>query len=246
MSYKNILIALCIFSGTLFPLHHSAASTYNSNTLTEKDRIVLILQLIEQVKKLQAQLKIALQNEQKNRTPITAADYTTGNPTARIQILTFSDFDCPFCKMFHTTLATLVAENPNVSVTYRHFPLEQLHPNAKTLAIAAECAGQIKGDVGFWQVVNAMFDSRSEYEKTDLDRIPSFITDSGISTSAFETCTKGTTAEGAVEADIADGTTRGVQGTPQSYVYKDGKLVEEISGAQPLETVLGLVTDLLK
>ena len=69
--------------------------------------------------------------------PIDEKDHIRGNPNAPIVILEYSDYDCPFCKAFHETMVKVMnAYGPGgkVAWVYRHFPLQQLHPNAPALA----------------------------------------------------------------------------------------------------------------
>lgn len=148
--------------------------------------------------------------------------------------------------MFNSTLQKILKDNPSISITYRHFPIEQLHPNAKPLAIAAECAGMIGGDTAFFSVIDSMFNSRSIEERTNMSKISSFITKAGVAKTAFNKCNKGKVAKEAVEADYADRIARDVQGTPQSFVFIDGKLVGSIDGSQPIDVVQNLISDLLK
>ena len=80
-------------------------------------------------------------NEQEPTTgpirPIDEDDHIRGNPNAPIVIVEYSDFDCPFCKNFHSTMNQVMSSygaEGNVAWVYRHFPLEQLHPSAPLIA----------------------------------------------------------------------------------------------------------------
>jgi len=87
-------------------------------------------------------------------------DHTNGNADARIQIVEYSDFDCPFCGRFHETMNQVMAkygESGDVAWTYRHFPLEQIHPQAKAKAVASECVADLGGNDKFWEFSNIMF-----------------------------------------------------------------------------------------
>lgn len=71
-----------------------------------------------------------------------AAGQRMGPAGAPVQIVEFSDFQCPFCATFAQTLRALRAKYPDrVAVLYRHYPIQELHPHARTAALAAECAG---------------------------------------------------------------------------------------------------------
>ncbi len=82
-------------------------------------------------------------------------DHILGNPDAPIKIIEYSDFECPYCKIFHATLNKIVAEsNGNVSWVYRHWPL---HQNSFEKVVAAECVAQIKGNEAYWQYSELLF-----------------------------------------------------------------------------------------
>lgn len=241
---KKLLVAGFFLLALIIPnVSVVSAATPDYSGISPEVRVSLLLKLIEQLTQLQARLK-ALQEQQIPSVPtvqgpvaVTAADYTRGSVDAPIKIVTFTDLDCPFCKMFHSTLATILETHTDVSVTYRHFPLVELHPNAKDLAIAAECAGQIGGDKAFWSFVDSVFASREVNEKTDMSKLSSFAAMARVPVAAFASCRTGATARLAVEADMADGEKSEVQGTPQSFILRGGKPNVLISGAQPLGSV---------
>lgn len=89
--------------------------------------------------------------------PVTVNDHIKGNQDAKVVIVEYSDFDCPFCARYHTTMNAIVKKYPatDVAWVYRHFPLEQLHPNAKSVAIAAECVAKLEGNKGFWKFADS-------------------------------------------------------------------------------------------
>lgn len=63
-----------------------------------------------------------------------------GSSTAALQIVEFGDFECPFCRVFHENVETLIDENPDdVSLRYYHYPL-RIHRFAEAAAWASECA----------------------------------------------------------------------------------------------------------
>ena len=74
---------------------------------------------------------------------LASAGQRLGPAEAPVQIVEFSDFQCPFCATFRGTLAKLRAKYPTrVSVLYRHYPIDALHPHARTAALASECAAE--------------------------------------------------------------------------------------------------------
>jgi len=62
-------------------------------------------------------------------------------------IIVYSDFECPFCSQFHTTVKEVVdASNGELMWVYRNFPLKEIHPDATKKAIAAECVAKVAGE----------------------------------------------------------------------------------------------------
>lgn len=90
-------------------------------------------------------------------TPVTEDDHLRGDIDAEIMIIEYSDFDCPFCKRFHETMLSVIEKYPanEVAWVYRHFPLEQLHPNAPAVALASECVADLGSDAAFWKFADA-------------------------------------------------------------------------------------------
>ncbi len=87
-------------------------------------------------------------------TDVPPVDFDTdryqGSKSARLALIEYSDYQCPFCQRVHPTLKQMMKEYDGKIVwVYRHFPLG-FHPNAVPLATAAECAGEIGGNDAFW------------------------------------------------------------------------------------------------
>jgi protein-disulfide isomerase len=79
----------------------------------------------------------------RNRDQLAAAGRRMGPANAPVLIVEFSDFQCPFCASFAQTLRKVRAKHPDrVAVLYRHYPIDEIHPHARTAALAAECAGE--------------------------------------------------------------------------------------------------------
>lgn len=91
--------------------------------------------------------------------PITDADHIKGPRNAAVTVIEYSDFDCPFCSRFHATMDQVASANDDVAWVYRHFPLAQLHPNARSIAIASECVAELGGNEAFWTFADGYFAS---------------------------------------------------------------------------------------
>ena len=100
---------------------------------------------------------------------VTDADHIRGDNNAKITIVEYSDYDCPFCHRFHATMQQVMDEyQGQVRWVYRDFPLPQLHPNAPKLAEAAECVASQGGEDAFWSFADAYFSAKSEGKNVTL------------------------------------------------------------------------------
>jgi protein-disulfide isomerase len=92
-----------------------------------------------------------------------------GAPTARVAIIEFSDYECPFCARHAlNTLPELAKEyidTGKIRYVFRNLPLESIHPNAMRAAVAAECAGE-QGK--YWQLHDRMFANQRALDATSL------------------------------------------------------------------------------
>ena len=87
--------------------------------------------------------------------PITKNDHIYGNSKAPVVIVEYSDFECPYCKAFHSTLKKIIDEsNGDIAWVYRHFPL---HTHSFEELAAAECVAKLKGNDAFWKYGDLLF-----------------------------------------------------------------------------------------
>lgn len=179
--------------------------------------------------------------------PVTEADHIRGNPNAPIVMVEYSDYDCPFCKNFHATMNRIMDEygvDGRVAWVYRQFPLSQLHPNAPRIAEASECVAELGGNDAFWKFSDLVFGERGTNEPTDLTRLPAFAVSAGVDERGFETCLESGRYRDQINQDVAEAINAGGQGTPHTVVMV-GDQQGVINGAQPYETVRGIVEQLL-
>lgn len=78
-------------------------------------------------------------------------DHIRGSKAAKIAIIEYSDYECPFCHAVHPTYQKLMSQyDGKVMWVYRHFPLS-FHPEAMPLAVGAECANKLGGNDAYWE-----------------------------------------------------------------------------------------------
>ena len=92
-----------------------------------------------------------------NIAAVTATDHIVGSRSAALVIVEYSDTECPFCKVFHSTMKEVVSTyGGEVAWVYRHFPIAQLHAKAAKEAEATECANELGGNQAFWKYIDKL------------------------------------------------------------------------------------------
>lgn len=167
-----------------------------------------------------------------------AGSHIIGDPKAPIVVREFSDFQCPYCRQFSAqTLPTLLAKLPkDVRLEYHHFPLEQIHPDARPAAEAAECAGR-QGK--FFPFHDALFASSAWIGTGDTPgALAKVAAQVGLNQSAYAACMAARQGKAAVDAGLREGERVGVNGTPTLYV--NGYLVPDPYDPQDILRLIDL------
>ena len=179
--------------------------------------------------------------------PVTEDDHIRGNPNARVMVVEYSDFDCPFCKVFHETMQAIMDEfgaSGDVAWVYRHFPLASLHPSAPHIAEASECVASLGGDEAFWTFSDLVFGERGQNELTNITRLDEFAETAGVDVATFNSCLTANEKRAEVEEDFDNAVAIGARGTPYSVIlFGDQQLV--INGAQPYNIVREMISGIL-
>jgi|TARA_B100001971_G_scaffold203573_1_gene218640 protein-disulfide isomerase len=174
--------------------------------------------------------------EAKAEITVTKENNVQGNFESPVTIIEFSDFQCPFCQSFHPTLQKILAEFPNqVRWVYRHFPLDQIHPQARPAAEASECAAE-QGK--FWEFADGLFENQSRLGESFYKELASQL---GLNSNQFESCISSRKYKDKVESDYQEGIKIGVRGTPGSFI--NGEPVP--GGAVPYNTLKAAVERVL-
>ncbi len=156
-------------------------------------------------------------------------DHIRGNKNAKVTLIEYSDFECPFCKTYIPSVEQALKDFPkDVRLVYRHYPLS-FHQNAQKQAEASECVAKLGGDVAFWKFHDIIFtETTSNGTGFALDKLGPAAARAGVNQAAFQKCLDSGEMAAKVAADQASGNDAGVQGTPTTFV--NGK---EVSGAVP-------------
>lgn len=170
------------------------------------------------------------------------ADHIKGAKNAKVTLIEYSDFECPFCKRHYSTIEDILKAYPNdVRLVYRHYPLS-FHQNAMKEAEASECAAELGGNDGFWKMYDKIFtETQAGGTGLALERLPGIAKEIGLDEKKFSDCLNSGKYQDKINQELAEGAAAGVQGTPGTFV--NGTLVE---GAQPLATFKAAIDAILK
>ncbi|NQW02964.1 MAG: thioredoxin domain-containing protein [Acidobacteria bacterium] len=169
-----------------------------------------------------------------------------GNLNAKVAVIEFSDFQCPFCASFaQATFPALESQyvaTGKVLWAFKHLPLDQIHPSARRAAEAAECGGQ---EGKFWEMHDQLFLNPRRLEPADLSRYASTV---GLNAEQFDRCIAGE-ASAAVMADVVEATRLRLSGTPAFFLgtVESGRVTvtEMLSGAKSLQAFQSVIDGLL-
>lgn len=159
-----------------------------------------------------------------------------GNKDAKVTLIEFTDYQCPFCSRYtKDTFPEIDKEyikSGKIRYVLREFPLESIHPLAFKAAEAAHCAGE-QGK--YWEIHDRFFADQKSIGAKDL---PTHAQALGLDVSKFQACLDSGRHAKTVRKDMADGQLAGATGTPTFFVgitQPNGsvKVVNTLKGAQP-------------
>ena len=159
------------------------------------------------------------------RLPVNLEDVRRRGPAeARVTVVEYSDFQCPYCKRMQPVMRELMAKyEGDLSWVFKDLPLTRIHSGAVYAAEAARCAGE-QGK--FWEYRDALFEAPRVTDEVHPEIVESLELDQ----ESFEECASSGRHRGAVEADSREAQKLGIRGTPAFII--NGIL---LSGARPME-----------
>lgn len=172
-----------------------------------------------------------------------------GAPNARVAVIEFSDYECPFCSRHAlNTLPQLAKEyidTGKVRYVFRNLPLESIHPNAMRAAAAAECAGE-QGK--YWQLHDRMF---ANQRALDLTSLVNHAKAEGLDATRFQLCVMSDKYAGKIRADQAEAGRVDATSTPSFFIAvlapgdSKARAVRMIRGAHPYPTFKAAIDSVL-
>ena len=141
-----------------------------------------------------------------------------GDLKAPVTLVEFSDFECPVCRSLHDVLRGMLPNYPQVRVVFKDFPIESLHPWARTAALAGHCAYE-QDPKAFWKVYDTIYDQQELISASNAwTKMTDFAGQAGLNADAFRTCMASPQAGTAIEASKANGQQLEVSSTPTVFV----------------------------
>ncbi|MBI2579631.1 MAG: DsbA family protein [Candidatus Aenigmarchaeota archaeon] len=152
-----------------------------------------------------------------------------GDSNAKVTIIEYSDYECPFCGRFYTQTEGLLRseyiDTGKAKLVYKDFPLSSIHPTAQKAAEAARCAGE-QGK--YWEMHDLLFEKQDEWAPLGAAKLRDYATGLGLDAAAYNSCLDTGKYASAVQKDFNEGSSFGVSGTPSFFINGF-----QIVGAQP-------------
>src|SRR5947209_2860034 len=161
-----------------------------------------------------------------------------GDPEAKVTIVEFSDFQCPYCgRVMETVHQIERAYGKDVRIAFKHNPLP-MHPDAPYAARAAIAAGN-QGK--FWEMHDKLFEANVSRGSLKPDAIEKMATDIGLDVGKFHEDVKSSETGDIMTSDAAQARTLGAYGTPAFFINGI-----KITGAVPFETFKAVIDAQIK
>lgn len=195
--------------------------------LVNKKKEALEKYVAKKTKKNPPMISIEKPERPKFNIVVTDKDPKWGGKDAKVTLVEYSDFQCPFCAKGADRLKELKEKyGKKIQIVFKHFPLP-FHNHAKEAAVASMCAQELAGDKGFWKIHDWMFGNQDKLSEESLVKNSKSL---GLNSEKFATCLKERRYSAKVESDMASGKSVFVKSTPTFFI--NGHL---INGAQPIE-----------
>lgn len=147
------------------------------------------------------------------RIPVTAQDHSTGPEDAKVVLVEYGDYQCPYCGAAYPVVKELLAEHGNqIRFIFRNFPLADVHAEAVDAAFVAEFAGE---HGKYWEAHDLLFENQGRLGRTLYEEI---CTTLGLSLVELRTAAESRQYLARIQADEEGGIRNGVNGTPTFFL----------------------------
>jgi len=181
------------------------------------------------------------QNTNTNKVKVSADDDPwIGNKNAKVTVIEFSDYECPFCRKYFVETYPQVKKDfidtGKIKYVFRDFPLS-FHRGAPIAAVAANCVKEQQGNEGYFKFHDIAFSEQAKLGQNTIDFGKEDVLNwvkkvNNIDQEKFNTCLNDPKQKAEVDADIQAGIDAGVSGTPTFFING-----QKIVGAQPYSVI---------
>jgi protein-disulfide isomerase len=142
-----------------------------------------------------------------------------GPAGAAVNVVEFSDFECPFCRRLNATLEQLNKQHPSqIRWIFLDYPLVNIHPWARAAAIAGVCVAE-QSPEKFWVFEPMLYEHQAEIKpETASEQLHGYALAAGAAPDQYDACIHSPEAANRVSTSIAQGKSLGVSGTPTLFV----------------------------
>lgn len=161
-----------------------------------------------------------------------------GPANAKVTIVVFSDFECPYCRELAKTLRDNIPQKyPNdVRVVFEDFPIDSIHKWARSAAEAAHCIGREKPEA-FWAFHDWIFEHQQEVDSANLqDKVTAFAKQQNLDPTKISACLASNATAGEVDAGQKAGQELQISRTPTLFI--NGRMVPGAVPWEQLDTVI--------
>ena len=165
------------------------------------------------------------------------AEWVRGNPTARVVVIEYSDFQCPACALYEPIAQQLTKDfGDQIAFVYRHYPLYQIHANGDLAALVSEAAG-LQGK--FWQMHDLLFARQSQWDKAvgPMTYFDAYAKELQLDIATFDADVASDAVQQFVADDYARGQQVGVNSTP-TFLINGTILKPNPAGYEPFKQLI--------
>lgn len=162
-----------------------------------------------------------------------------GSESKDLELVEFADFQCPHCKEAQANMDKLVTDFPKARIIFQNYPLERIHPEAKTAAEYGVCVAKMGGNDAFFKFANATFEGQDGLATADGATLTlnSAVTKAGLDPAKVAACAKLPATDDQVEKSVKLAEALNINQTPMLLV--NGRQVP-ISGV-PYDTLKKII-----
>lgn len=153
-----------------------------------------------------------------------ATSHVEGSTAKGITLVEYGDFQCPVCGLYEPTVKQVAEKyKDDIQLQFRHFPLQQVHPNAFAGSRAAEAASY-QGK--FWEMHDMLYAQQNDWSAASdpVSMFNNYAKTLGLNVNQFKTDFTSSKVNKAINADIAAGNKLKVSGTPSFFL--NGKQIK--------------------